>query len=178
MNFLTAAEIDGFEFEGLYFRQWSIADVPVMCRLFDTQQMDRWTPLASPFSPAVARDYVNAAREAMGRGTVQLAVCLTPEGEPAGELLMFPAQEEDSLEFAYAVGAAHQRKRVGTRSLMAGLQLGRATGAGRAILTIAEDNWASRATAAACGFSKTREPITERHRKGYTLRMQKWQRAL
>lgn len=163
----------------LFFREWSESDAEQMTRLFDTDEMNRWTPLPSPFTPDVALAYVARALDARKQnGTLQLAVCSEPGGPALGEVLIFPSEEPDTVELAYAVGADYRGGRVGARAVEAALDLARLTGMRRAVLTIADDNAASQATAAAAGFSKTDAPLRRRERKGFVLHMQTWERLL
>lgn len=60
---------------GLVLREWTDQDVPAMVALFDTPEMDRRTPLASPFDAAAAAAYVAAAHQVRRRlGALQLAI--------------------------------------------------------------------------------------------------------
>jgi len=164
---------------GLYFREWRLDDVEVMAALFDTDQMNRWTPLATPFTVEVAREYIARAREAqLTVGIRQLAVLLDPDAAPVGEVLLFPADAADEVELAYAVGAQHQRKRIATRAVLAALDLARSQGARRALLTIAEGNEGSAGVARGAGFTMTDAPVRERRRKGFVLQMRTWARDL
>lgn len=175
----SSAEQVRFDAEGLHFREWVAGDARNMVRLFDTEQMDRWTPLPSPFTEVVANEYVVSANHSRRRnGTLQLAVCPSATGPAIAELLIFPSEHPDAVELAYAVGSAHQRQKVATRSVCAALHLARTAGACRALLSIAADNHASRATAAASGFSLTGTPLRERRRKGYLMHLQTWAREL
>lgn len=149
-----------------------------MVAMFDTDQMNRWTPLASPFTEEAAREYVERALEARAAGTLQLAILLAPGATPVGEVIVFPAGAADEVELAYAVGGEHQGQGVGTRAVLAALELARSRGARRAVLTIAEGNDASAAVARAAGFEKTDAPVQERRRKGFVLHMRNWARAL
>ncbi len=99
-------------------------------------------------------------------------------GAPTGEVLIFPSEEPDTVELAYAVGADYRGRRIGARSVEAALDLARLTGTRLAVLTIASDNAASQATAAAAGFSKTDAPLRRRERKGFVLHMETWERLL
>jgi hypothetical protein len=54
--------------EGLVLREWNAADVPAMVEMFDTDEMDRWTPLAHPFDADVATEYVRQAHSASQTG--------------------------------------------------------------------------------------------------------------
>jgi RimJ/RimL family protein N-acetyltransferase len=165
------------EAEGLVLREWREDDVPTLVALFDTAEMDRWTPLASPFDEAVARAYVDRAHASRAGGTVQLAI--TVDGRVAlGEVLLFPTEHEDVCELAYAVGAAHRGRSLGARAVRAVLGQAALAGYRRARLRIAVDNIASRCVAEAAGFSLTREPLLRRERKGYVLDMGTWERCL
>ena len=106
-----------------------------MVALFDTDQMNRWTPLASPFTEEVAREYVEQASQSWRAGTLQLAISLALDTTPVGEVIIFPAATSEEVELAYAVGAEHQGQRVGTRAVLAALDLARSRGARRAFLT-------------------------------------------
>lgn len=74
--------------EGLVLRPWMLRDVPQMVELFDTTEMDRWTPLAYPFDEEAATAHVNNAHQGLSSGTLQLAVTESG-GEPLGEVLLF-----------------------------------------------------------------------------------------
>ena len=164
--------------EGLYFREWRASDAYELTRLFDTDEMNRWTPLPYPFGPTVAADYIATARSARERtGTLQLGICASRDGLPIGEVLLFPSGP-DSVELAYAVGAGHRGNRVGARAVVAVLDLARLAGARRAILTIAQDNMASQLTAVCAGFVRTDTPLQTRERKGFVLKMETWERHL
>lgn len=60
--------------EGLALRPWSLDDVPFMVTMFNTSEMDRWTPLAHPFDEAAAVAYVERANSVSSVGSVQLAL--------------------------------------------------------------------------------------------------------
>jgi RimJ/RimL family protein N-acetyltransferase len=164
--------------EGLLFREWRYEDVPDMIELFDTDEMNRWTPLPSPFDEAAARRYVGAARHQRDvDGTLQLAI--TRDGDtPLGEILLFPGGGEDSVEFAFAVGAAHQGRGVGRQAVEAALALAAKSNGGMAELVIATDNLSSQRVALATGFRMTDDSLTQRQRKGFLLTMAKWKRPL
>lgn len=168
-----------FSFNDLYFREWRVADIEHMTGLFDTDEMNRWTPLPFPFTAEVAADYVGRAHEARERdGTLQLAVCAEPDGPPVGEVLVFPSDKPDTVELAYAVGAEYRGRSIGARAVAAALDLARLAGARQAVLTIANDNVPSQATATAAGFTKTKAPLRRRERKGFVLQMETWERPL
>jgi RimJ/RimL family protein N-acetyltransferase len=163
---------------GLVLREWAVEDAPTMVALFDTPEMNRWTPLASPFDLRIALAYVDTAhRLRRERGILQLAV--TEDGQhPVGEVLLFPGETADLVELAYAVGAPFQGRGVGRRSVAAALRLAAAAGLSTARLVIATDNQPSQRVAAAAGFGRTDAPLTERRRKGFVLTMATWERPL
>lgn len=94
-----------------------------------------------------------------------------------GEVLIFPSGH-GVVEVAYAVGARHRGHGIGARAVGAVLELARVSDARRAILTIAQDNTASQATARAAGFAKTDAAPRIRERKGFVLTMETWERPL
>lgn len=96
--------------EGLTFREWQLQDAPRMSYLFNTEQMNRWTPLPLPFTLEEAVGYVERADDLRRRlGSLQLAVCDARPGV-VGELLLFPGQDPADLELAYGVGVDYQGK--------------------------------------------------------------------
>ncbi len=176
VNEPTNAGALAFGSHGLFFREWRSEDAETMVALFDTDQMNRWTPLASPFTASVAREYIDQARQARTDDTVQLAILLAPGTAPVGEVIVFPSDSADEVELAYAVGAEHQGQRVATRAVLAALELARTRGSRRALLTIAIGNRGSAAVARATGFAETGASLRERRRKGFVLQMQTWSR--
>ncbi len=164
--------------EGVVLREWTYDDVPVIVRLFDTDEMNRWTPLPSPFDDTAAERYVDTAHRLRAQGgTLQLAI--TEDGRtPLGEVLVFPGGDEDSVELAFAVGADHQGGGLARRAVQAVLALASNAGASRAELVIAVDNVRSQRVARATGFRLSGQPLTERRRKGFVLTMATWQRPL
>jgi RimJ/RimL family protein N-acetyltransferase len=166
------------EGEGLVLREWDEPDAPFMVDLFDTAEIDRWTPLESPFDLDAAQRYVHRAHRMRDeRGSLQLAI--TEDGSPPlGEVLAFPTEESGVVELAYAVGAAHQGRGLARRSVLALLPVIAAAGVARAILRVDDDNLPSRRVAEGAGFVRTAEPLVERRRKGYVLRLLTWERRL
>jgi RimJ/RimL family protein N-acetyltransferase len=163
--------------EGLVLRPWREQDVPTMVSLFNTQEMDRWTPLAHPFDEPVAREYVAAALEARERGTLQLAVT-EDGGEPLGEVLLFGTDEDGTCEFAYAIGQPHRGRALAARSVLALLPAAATAGHKRARMLIAIDNLPSQHVASAAAFTLAADPLVRRERKGYVLDLATWRRDL
>ncbi|MFD1271346.1 GNAT family N-acetyltransferase [Streptomyces kaempferi] len=119
--------------------------MPDLVALYDDPEIDRWTPVASPFGTGDARDYLAAARTKRADGhTVQLAI--TTDGRTAlGEILLFhSAVDGRDVELAYGIGAAHRRwgLAAGAVRLMVDHAL-RNTRARRAVLRIEDGNTAS-----------------------------------
>jgi RimJ/RimL family protein N-acetyltransferase len=163
--------------DGLVLREWRASDVPVMVELFDTAEIDRWTPLPSPFDEAAASAYVERAHRARAEGTLQLAI--TEDGErPLGEVLVFPGGTERTVEIAYAVGADHRGRGLAVRSVLAVLDLAAAAGATMARATIAVDNPPGERVALAADFRRGDVPLVDRSRKGYRLTVATWVRSL
>jgi len=162
---------------GVVLREWDGRDVPSMVALFDTAEMDRWTPLASPFDEEAATAYVEQAHRARATGSLQLAIT-EDGGEPMGEVLIFPTDSDDVCELAYAVGAAYRGRDLAARAVRAVLPLATAAGYTAARLSIAVDNVASQRVARSAGFTASGEPLRRRERKGYALLMATWIRTI
>ncbi len=162
--------------EGLVLRPWTLGDVPQMVELFDTAEIDRWTPLAHPFDEEAATSYVNEAHQGLSAGILQLAIT-NSGGEPLGEVLLFGTDEDGTCELAYAVGCKHRGHAAGARSVWALLPVAREAGYRQARLRVAVDNLPSQRVAADAGFTLTDEPLQCRERKGYLLHMATWRRG-
>jgi RimJ/RimL family protein N-acetyltransferase len=164
--------------EGLVLREWTYDDVPAMVELFDTDEMNRWTPLPSRFDEEAAKRYVEAAHR-LRVETHALQPAITLDGQtPRGEVLVFPGGTDESVELAFAVGADHRGRGLARRAVNAVLALASESRASTARLVIAMDNPSSRRVAQATGFRLTGEPLTERRRKGFVLTMATWERPL
>lgn len=148
-----------------------------MVELFDTAEMDRWTPLPHPFDAMAATAYVLQTRDAEQSGTVQRAIT-TDGGRPLGEVLLFPTDEDGTCELGYAVGGQHQGAGLASRSVVAMLPVARAAGFRTARLRIDVTNERSARVAATAGFTRTDQLLVRRERKGYTLDLATWTRAL
>ncbi len=163
---------------GGLLREWQPGDFEAMVGLFDTAEMDRRTPLASPFDAHAAARYVAAARQARRHvGALHLAIT-RDGGAPLGEVLAFPIGDGSSVELAYAVGAAYTGHGLARRAVTAVLELTRGAGVSHVELRITDDNLASQRVAAATGFTVTTEPYVERRRKGQVLRLATWRQSL
>ncbi|WP_328994100.1 GNAT family N-acetyltransferase [Kribbella sp. NBC_01245] len=159
--------------DGVVLREWGEADVAVMVALFDTAEMDRWTPLAHPFDRAAAVAYLARAVEGRKAGTLQFAIT-EDGGEALGEVLLFPTEADGVCELAYAVGAEYRGRRLAARAIKAVLPVAVAAGYREARLSIATDNVGSQKVAVAAGFARTELPTIRRERKGYVLDLATW----
>lgn len=148
-----------------------------MVELFDTAEMDRWTPLPHPFDAMAATAYVLQTREAEQSGTVQRAIT-TDGGRPLGEVLRFLTDEDGTCELAYAVGAQHRGAGLAAQAVLAMLPTARSAGYRTALLRIDVANAPSARVAEAAGFTRTDQPLLRRERKGYTLDLATWTRVL
>jgi len=177
LQFWPADQSVTVEEDGLVLREWTTDDVPDLVRLFDTPEMDRRTPLPSPFdaAAAAARSYVRAAHDVRRRlGALQLAI--TQDGrQPHGEVILFPTETEGTIELAYGVGEQHAGRGLARRAVTIALRAG---GAKRARLHIAVDNQPSQRVARATGFAELDLPLVERRRKGQVLHLAVWERTL
>lgn len=163
---------------GLLLREWADSDIPALVTLYDTAEMDRRTPVSSPFDVAAAKKYVSASHDRRAAGTsLQLAV--TERGdEPVGEILVAQAKGNTYVELAYAISAPHSGQRLAQRSVLLVLDHLRAAGVALVRLSISEDNPASQHVARATGFHRTDLRPFERRRKGYTVILHAWERSL
>ncbi|MYS80650.1 GNAT family N-acetyltransferase [Embleya scabrispora] len=169
---------------GLWLREWTDDDVPAMVELFDEPEIDRWTPLASPFDAETARAYLKRARgaRALNRG-IQLAITVDG-GEPCGEVLLFVDTDGPDIdlgsdaarptrvgEIAYGIGARHRRQGLAGRSVRLMTEYARAElGADAVILRIAPENAPSIAVARATGFHRTdARPVTRERADGQVV---------
>jgi RimJ/RimL family protein N-acetyltransferase len=160
--------------QGLILREWTDQDLPQMVAMFDTPEIDRWTPLAHPFDLAAAAEYVRRARSGE---TVQLAITESG-GQALGEILLFPADRPATCEFAYAIGAAYRGRSLAARALEAMLPTAASSGYRTALLRIDVANRPSQRVAIHAGFTISREPTQHRERKGHTLELQTWSRPI
>lgn len=159
--------------EGLVLREWRDGDVPRMVTMFDTPDIDRWTPLAHPFDVAAAEAYLERAHERRAQGSLQLAI--TEDGaEPLGEVLLFSTDLDTTCELGYMVGPEHRGRGLAARAIRAVLPLAKAEGYQEARLRIDVDNVVSQRVARSAGFEPTSEPLLREERKGYVVHLGTW----
>ncbi|MET9552937.1 GNAT family N-acetyltransferase [Streptomyces sp. NPDC006645] len=163
--------------DGLHLREWTEADIPALSALFDEPEMDRWTPLSSPFDEAAARAYLLRAHERRATGQA-LQLAITTDGHtPLGEVLLFTAAEDGSqVELAYGIGAPYRRRGLASRAVRLLLPHAfTAPSVHRAVLRIDPTNAASEAVAVKTGFRLTDEPPVVRESDDRSVRLRTWE---
>ena len=155
--------------DGLVLRCWTAADLPLMVELFDDPDVDRWTPLPSPFTADDAR-----ARLIKSRRSDLILLAITRDGmRPLGEVMVTTAGS-----MGYAVGARHRRQGLAVGALrllrdhavnVLGLPVLR--------LEIEPDNVASAAVARAAGFRLVPSARRTAEGKGRTYVLDVWEHA-
>ncbi|MFF0139264.1 GNAT family N-acetyltransferase [Streptomyces sp. NPDC005227] len=175
-HFPGPLRIDGL---GLLLREWSDDDVADLVALYDDPEIDRWTPVASPFDTAAALAYLAAAEQKSAEGrAVQLAI--TTDGWlPRGEILLFPGSgDERDVELAYGVGAAHRGRGLATRAVRLAVDFARRhVGGRRVVLCIEDGNAASEGVARSAGFLLADDDPVVRTAKGRDVVLRTWSRS-
>ncbi|MEU4088425.1 GNAT family N-acetyltransferase [Streptomyces aureus] len=161
---------------GLHLREWSDDDVADLVALYDDPEIDRWTPVVSPFDTEAALAYLAAAEQnSTELRAVQLAI--TTDGAlPRGEILLFPGTADDrDVELAYGVGAAYRGRGLATRAVRLAVDFARRrVGGRRVVLCIEDGNAASEAVARATGFVLTDDDPVVRTAKGREVVLRTW----
>lgn len=161
---------------GVVLREWTDADIPAMAELFDDPAVAFWTPLASPFDHAAARDYLARARGARAAGD-RVHLAITTEGQQAkGEVLLSRGGwERGAASIGYAVGPAHRGQGLAVRAVRVMVDFAHTVaGLSRVLLEIEDGNEASKGVAHAAGFHRTHIPPTVVEEKGRTLQLFTW----
>jgi RimJ/RimL family protein N-acetyltransferase len=169
----SSLRLQGF---GVHLREWRDDDVAALVAIYDDPEIDRWTPVVSPFGPEAARAYLASAREkrAEGRGA-QLAV--TTDGQlPLGEILLFrSATDPRDLELAYGVGPAHRGQGLASRAVRLVTEYAtRHLRPRRVVLCIEAENAASEAVARSTGFEVTDDEPVLRKQKDREVVLRTW----
>ncbi|WP_328664807.1 GNAT family N-acetyltransferase [Streptomyces sp. NBC_00328] len=161
---------------GLHLREWSDDDVADLVALYDDPEIDRWTPVVSPFDTQAALAYLAAAEQKTAeRRGVQLAIT-TDGARPQGEILLFPGTADDrDVELAYGVGAAYRGRGLATRAVRLAVDFAhRRVGGRRVVLCIEDGNTASEAVAKATGFVLAGDEPVVRTAKGRDVVLRTW----
>ncbi|MEX0171439.1 GNAT family N-acetyltransferase [Streptomyces sp. LMG1-1-1.1] len=163
--------------DGILLREWAETDLPALVELYDDPEMDRWTPVPSPFDSTAAGKYLARAHEGRedGRKTAQLAI--TTDGEqPRGEVLLCRCEfDARDVELAYGVGSRHRRQGLASRAVtLVADYARRQLGARRVLLRIEAGNLRSVAVARTTGFQLTDDKPIEREAKGRQVTLLTW----
>ena len=159
--------------QNIVLREWDEADIPALVEMYDDPEIDRWTPVPSPFDVEAARAYLGRARAARAEGRlVQLAVT-SDGGQPQGEVLIW--WDGRDIELAYGVGSRFRRR--GPASAAVTVATGYALQhceARRVLLRIEAGNAPSAAVARSAGFAPTTDELVEREAKGRRALLRTW----
>jgi RimJ/RimL family protein N-acetyltransferase len=164
-------------YEDLILREFREKDIPRMVEMFDTEEMERWTPLAHPFDAEAAADYIAASRLGPQRGWLQLAITIDEE-HALGEVQIFPTDDPAMVDYAYGVGADYRGMRLGSRAVMATLPLVRSEGYSMARIRVPQGNVGSGKVARDAGFTLTDAPLISFEARGYVYDQVTWLKEL
>ncbi|MFJ3088309.1 GNAT family N-acetyltransferase [Streptomyces sp. NPDC086838] len=163
--------------DGIVLREWAETDLSALVELYDDPEIDRWTPVRSPFDTTAAREYLARAHEGREKNRKKAQLVITTDGEqPRGEALLFPSEfDARDVELAYGVGSRHRRQGLASRAVrLLADYARRQRGVRRVLLRIEPGNSPSVAVARATGFQLTDdEPITLEV-KGRQMRLLTW----
>ncbi|MER7172697.1 GNAT family N-acetyltransferase [Streptomyces mesophilus] len=137
------------EGDGLVLREWRDDDVDAMVKIFDNDDVARFTPLPVPFGAAQAEAHLATAREKRAAGTRLRFAVTTDGGLPLGEVMV--NLEDGTL--GYAIGPEHRGRGLAVRATrLLTSYAHEELGLRELRLQIDEDNLASRAVATATGY--------------------------
>lgn len=105
--------------DGLLLGEWTETDLSALVELYDDPEIDRWTPVPSPFDSTAAGAYLARAHEGRGEGRKTAQLAITTDGEqPRGEVLLFRCElNTRDVEVAYGVGSRHRRQGLASRAV-------------------------------------------------------------
>ncbi|MCN9242354.1 GNAT family N-acetyltransferase [Streptomyces sp. RY43-2] len=163
--------------DGLLLREWTEADLSALVEVYDDPEIDRWTPVPSPFDSTAAGEYLAKAREGRAEGRTKAQLAITTDGEqPRGEVYLFRCRVDvRDIELAYAVGSRHRRQGLASRAVKLATDYAhRHLGARRVLLRIEARNAPSMAVARATGFRLTDDEPVTREAKGRQVTLYTW----
>src|SRR5690606_18020328 len=104
--------------DGLLLGEWTETDLSGLVELYDDPEIDRWTPVPSPFDSTAAGAYLARAHEGRGEGRKTAQLAITTDGEqPRGEVLLFRCElNTRDVEIAFGVGSRHRRQGLASRA--------------------------------------------------------------
>ena len=164
------------EGDGIQLREWAEDDVAALVELYDDPEIDRWTPIVSPFDTLAARSYLSDARAARAEGR-KMQLAITTDGVRArGEVLLFRSDADArDAEIGYGVAAPFRGRGLATRSVrLLATYATRRLRPRRVVLRIEEANTASAGVARASGFELTEDEPVFRPAKGREVVLRTW----
>ncbi|MEV5986175.1 GNAT family N-acetyltransferase [Streptomyces sp. NPDC052051] len=163
--------------DGLLLREWAEADLSALVELYDDPEIDRWTPVPSPFDSTAAGAYLAKAHEGRAEGRTKAQLAITTDGErPRGEVILFRCRlDARDIELAYGVGSRHRRQGLASRAVKLATDYAyQHLGARRVLLRIEARNSPSMAVARATGFQLTDDEPVTREAKGRRVTLHTW----
>lgn len=163
--------------EGLVLRPWLCTDVDALVTLYNTDEMNRWTPIAHPFDHEQARAYLERAASRAGHAMVQRAI--TEDAVNAlGEIMLFATETAGLCELGYAVDVHNRGRSLAARSIRAMLPVADELGYEQARLRVVVGNRASEAVARFTGFAPCAAAPVSEQRKGLEVEISTWTRPV
>lgn len=163
--------------DGILLREWAETDLAALVELYDDPEIDRWTPVPSPFDSTAASEYLAKAHEGREDGRKKAQLAITTDGkQPRGEVLLFRNElDARDVELAYGVGSQHRRQGLASRAVgLAADYAHRQRGVRRVLLRIEPGNCPSVAVARATGFQLTDDEPVTLEVKGRQIRLLTW----
>ncbi|WP_218137321.1 GNAT family N-acetyltransferase [Streptomyces indicus] len=168
---VVSGEAVVIEGDGLVLREWRDEDLPAMVKIFDNEDVARFTPLPTPFGHAEAEAHLAAAREKRAAGT-HLRLAVTTDGElPLGEVMV----NLNLCALGYAIGPEHRGQGLAVRATrLLTSYAHEVLGVRELRLQIDEDNTGSRAVATACGYRLVEDEAEWIESKGRRVLLTSW----
>ncbi|MFI6941691.1 GNAT family N-acetyltransferase [Streptomyces sp. NPDC050418] len=159
------------EGEGLVLREWRDEDLAAMCKIFDNEDVARFTPIPVPFGPVEAEAHLAKARERRAAGT-HLRLAVTTDGElPLGEVMV----NLEAGTAGYAIGPEYRGQGLAVRATrLLTTYVHEELGVRGIRLQIDEDNAGSCAVARACGYRLVEDEGEWIESKGRRVLLTSW----
>ncbi|MFB7214341.1 GNAT family N-acetyltransferase [Streptomyces sp. NPDC056255] len=161
---------------GIVLREWDEEDIPTLVEMYDDPEINRWTPVPSPFDVDAAREYLGRARKARSAGRCMQLAITADGGQPQGEVLLFQDDQDDrDIELAYGVGPRYRRRGLASAAVAVATEYAvQHLDARRVILRIEVENAPSAAVARSAGFAPTADDLVAREAKGRRVLLRTW----
>lgn len=161
---------------GLVLRQWTEDDLDAMVEAYDDPEVDRWTPIPSPFTREVAAERLVRATVDQAAGQ-RICLAVTEDGGAAvGEVLIFrDTAWATGGEIGYGLNAKYRGNGYASRAVRLMTEYAYETiGLDRLVLRIDHRNAASNAVARATGYVPDGMPPQMRMMKGREFAWVTW----